>query len=277
MRPEFLQELGLSPRWIRRARDGGAPAPALDSPAPPPAAASGTEPPAAAKKDSLQEAPAKPAATATPATATAQPAAAQTAEQRPAAAESAIAKMGWQPLRETVASCQRCELCKGRTQAVFGVGDDQADILFVGEGPGQEEDRRGEPFVGPAGKLLDAMLRSISLARDQGVYIANIVKCRPPLNRNPKREEAESCMPFLRRQIALIKPELIVAMGGVAAAHLLEIENPRIGELRQRLHDCGGVKTVVTYHPAYLLRNPEDKRKAWSDLLFIRKITAKNS
>lgn len=277
MRPEFLQELGLSPRWIRRARDGGAPAPALDSPAPPPAAASGTEPPPAAKKDSPQEAPAKPAATATPATATAQPAAAQTAEQRPAAAESAIAKMGWQPLRETVASCQRCELCKGRTQAVFGVGDDQADILFVGEGPGQEEDRRGEPFVGPAGKLLDAMLRSISLARDQGVYIANIVKCRPPLNRNPKREEAESCMPFLRRQITLIKPELIVAMGGVAAAHLLEIENPRIGELRQRLHDCGGVKTVVTYHPAYLLRNPEDKRKAWSDLLFIRNITAKNS
>lgn len=185
--------------------------------------------------------------------------------------DAQIAKMQWQPLREAVAECTRCGLSQARTQTVFGVGDTEADIVFVGEGPGQEEDRQGEPFVGAAGKLLDAMLKSIGMERGAGVYIANIVKCRPPQNRKPKPEESHACLPFLHRQLELIQPKLIVAMGGVASANLLNIDEP-VGKLRQRLHDYRGIPVVVTYHPAYLLRAPVEKRKSWNDLRLIRRL-----
>ena len=182
-----------------------------------------------------------------------------------------IAEMDWKTLSATVRECRKCELHSGRRQAVFGVGDCNADWLFVGEGPGEQEDLKGEPFVGRAGQLLDLMLVALGLARGKNVYIANVVKCRPPENRNPKPNEAAECRPYLMRQIAMIKPRLIVALGRVAAAHLLHSEES-ISRLRQRLHDFDGTPLVVTYHPAYLLRNPIGKRQSWEDLCFARRI-----
>jgi DNA polymerase len=152
---------------------------------------------------------------------------------------------------------------------VFGVGDEAADWLFIGEGPGAEEDARGEPFVGQAGRLLDNMLAAIGLKRGQDVYIANIVKCRPPGNRVPEPSEAGACDAFLRRQIALMRPRLLIALGKTAASNLLS-SDAAIGSLRGRLHECGGLPLIVTYHPAYLLRNLIDKAKAWEDLCFAR-------
>lgn len=182
---------------------------------------------------------------------------------------AAIAAMGWDELRQAVAECTACALCKTRQQAVLGVGDTEADWLFVGEGPGAEEDARGEPFVGQAGKLLDAMLAAIDLQRGDNVYIANAVKCRPPDNRTPEPEETAACWPFLARQIALLKPKLIVALGKPAAQTLLQREI-KVGAARGKLHDFAGTPLVVTYHPAYLLRNLPDKAKAWEDLCFMR-------
>ena len=182
-------------------------------------------------------------------------------------AAPAAAAMDWAQLRTAVASCTACALHKGRRQAVFGVGDEQADWLFVGEGPGAEEDARGEPFVGPAGRLLDNMLAAISLKRGEDVYIANIVKCRPPGNRTPEPAEAHACEPYLARQIGLLRPRLIVALGKVAANNLLGTE-ATIGSLRGRVLACHGIPLIVTYHPAYLLRNLADKAKAWEDLCF---------
>ncbi len=165
-----------------------------------------------------------------------------------------------------VAACTACALHSGRRQTVFGVGNPKADWMFVGEGPGEEEDRRGEPFVGRAGKLLDAMLKAMNLDRTI-VYIANIVKCRPPGNRNPSLEEAAACIPYLKRQIELIAPRLIVALGAVAAQRLLETDRP-VGALRGKLQYPAHLEppVLVTYHPAYLLRSPGQKRKAWEDL-----------
>lgn len=183
----------------------------------------------------------------------------------------AVAEMGWEQLRATVAGCRKCGLCEGRQRTVFGVGDEAADLFLAGEGPGRDEDRVGEPFVGRAGKLLDRMLAAIRLERGKGVYIANVVKCRPPENRNPTAAESGACLPYLDRQIALARPRLLVALGRIAAGRLLDTDQP-IARLRQRLHDRGGVPLIVTYHPAYLLRNPADKRKAWEDLCFIRKV-----
>jgi len=181
-----------------------------------------------------------------------------------------VAASGWEDLRARVASCVACaELASQRTQTVFGVGDPDADWLFVGEAPGAEEDRRGEPFVGPAGQLLDNMLAALALERDRKVYIANILKCRPPGNRDPKPEEARACRGFLDRQIALIRPRVIVALGRVAAQNLLASSEP-LGRLRDRQHSYQGVPLVVTYHPAYLLRSPGEKAKAWRDLLRAR-------
>ena len=179
--------------------------------------------------------------------------------------------MGWGALESAVAQCRRCPLCEGRTKTVFGVGDIRAPIFFVGEGPGRDEDLQGEPFVGRGGQLLDRMLAAIDRKRGDGVYIANIVKCRPPKNRNPAPAEAAACLSYLRRQIELVSPRLIVAMGRVAASHLLG-GNESIANLRQRLFEWRGVALVVTYHPAYLLRNPADKRLAWEDLCFLRKV-----
>jgi len=181
-----------------------------------------------------------------------------------------ILRMNWQELKTSVAACKACPLHEKRTQAVFGVGDEKAEWLFIGEGPGAEEDAKGEPFVGQAGKLLDSMLASIGLKRGENVYIANVVKCRPPGNRNPEPREAQQCEPYLERQIALIRPKLIIALGKVAAQSLLKAD-ATISSMRGRSLDYQGIPLIVTYHPAYLLRNLPDKAKAWADLCFARK------
>jgi uracil-DNA glycosylase len=178
--------------------------------------------------------------------------------------------MGWPQLRESVAACTACRLCEGRTQTVFGTGNIQAQWMVVGEAPGEQEDRQGEPFVGKSGQLLDAMLRAIRLTRgdappEQQVFIANTIKCRPPGNRNPQPDELAKCEPFLIRQISLLRPRIILAMGRFAVQSLLRSDEP-VGRLRGRVHRYQGVPLIVTYHPAYLLRNPEDKARAWDDL-----------
>lgn len=177
--------------------------------------------------------------------------------------------LDWPALRETVAACQACGLCKGRTQTVFGVGDETADWMIVGEAPGENEDLQGEPFVGAAGQLLDNMLRAVGRSRTghgaQGAYIANVLKCRPPANRNPQPDEVARCEPYLARQVALVKPKVIVAMGRFAVQALLKTNEP-IGRLRGQVHHYEDVPVIVTYHPAYLLRTPTDKGKAWADL-----------
>jgi DNA polymerase len=182
----------------------------------------------------------------------------------------------WQQLADEVARCTRCELYRTRTRPVLGVGDRSAQWLVVGEAPGAEEDRQGEPFVGRAGQLLDAMLRAVGLARGHNVYIANILKSRPPGNRDPAPGEVAACLPYLERQIALIRPRLILAVGRIAMQNLLQTENS-LGRMRGQVHAFGGLKTpvIVTYHPAYLLRKPEDKRKAWEDLKFARTVFAR--
>ena len=182
-----------------------------------------------------------------------------------------IALMDWATLKAKVKGCTDCKLRAGCTQTVFGVGDEQADWMLVGEAPGADEDRLGEPFVGQAGRLLDHMLFSIGLSRAHNVYIANVIKCRPPGNRNPEPDEVATCSPYLLRQIALIQPKLILAMGRFAAQTLLNTD-ATIASLRGRAHSYAGVPLVVTYHPAYLLRTLPDKAKAWADLVFARKI-----
>jgi uracil-DNA glycosylase family 4 len=181
-----------------------------------------------------------------------------------AAAASRPDGLGWDDLRAAVAACTSCSLHTSRTQTVFGVGDPQADWMIIGEAPGAEEDRRGEPFVGRAGKLLDEMLRAVGQSRDR-VFIANILKCRPPNNRDPKAEESAACRGYLQRQIELIQPKIILAVGRIAAQLLLETDEP-VGRLRGSRHQLGDTPLVVTYHPAYLLRSPSQKRKAWDDL-----------
>jgi DNA polymerase len=182
----------------------------------------------------------------------------------------------WGVLRERVAGCTACaELCRTRTQTVFGVGNTRAEWLIIGEAPGAEEDRQGEPFVGRAGQLLNAMLLAIGLPRET-VFIANVLKCRPPANRDPKPTEVSNCLPYLANQIALLKPKIMLAVGRIAAQNLLATDVP-LARLRGKLHTFGEAKTplVITYHPAYLLRTPSDKRKAWEDLKFARATYAK--
>jgi uracil-DNA glycosylase len=180
---------------------------------------------------------------------------------------SGVSSTDWNKLKQTVHDCTACKLRAGCTQTVFGVGDEKAEWLFVGEGPGADEDAQGEPFVGQAGKLLDNMLAAIKLKRGNNVYIGNIVKCRPPGNRTPEPDEIATCMPYLQQQIALIKPKLIVALGKTAATSLLG-RDATLGSLRGKVHDYKGVPLIVTYHPAYLLRSPAEKAKAWQDLCF---------
>jgi uracil-DNA glycosylase family 4 len=240
----ILRELGLTPLWVRRGQDG-------------PEASARLEAPMAATAAIAQAPP-------------------QSAEER----AQLIARMDWPALKEAVRGCTACPLHAARLQAVFGVGDEQADWLFVGEGPGAEEDARGEPFVGQAGRLLDNMLASIGLQRGRDVYIANVVKCRPPGNRVPEPAEARQCEPFLLRQIELIEPKLIVALGKTAASNLLHTE-ASLGSLRGRLHEFRGTPVLVTYHPAYLLHSLPDKAKAWEDLCLaadtMRGLKAKDS
>ena len=232
-RDGVLREIGLAPLWKLRAAHAVAPSPAA-------AAADSSPAPA-------------------------------TAEMPPeeVGRAAAIAGMNWDELRQSTASCRACELCRTRQQAVLGVGDLQADWLFVGEGPGAEEDKKGEPFVGQAGQVLDAMLAAIGLRRGERVYIANAVKCRPPDNRTPEPAEIAACRPYLERQIELLRPKLIVALGRPAAQVLLD-RDVKIAALRGTLLDYRGVPLVVSYHPAYLLRTPSDKARAWEDLCFAR-------
>jgi len=238
-REDILKELGLTPVWQLRA-------PAASSPAP------ATAPPVA-----VAEIPAR------------EPVTVRGLPKVPPldARATQIATLEWPQLKESVAGCVACPLHKGRNKTVFGVGDEAADWLFVGEGPGAEEDAKGEPFVGQAGKLLDNMLAAIKLKRGVNVYIANVVKCRPPGNRNPEPGEAAQCEPYLHRQIVLIKPKLIVALGKVAAVNLLK-RDAAVASMRGKIHQYQGIPLIVTYHPAYLLRSLPEKAKAWVDLCF---------
>jgi DNA polymerase len=244
-RAERLREMGLSPQWQLRERTSMARLPDRG--------AGDTEPPRVATTPVPMVAEAPSLATGT-------------------VREQAIARMDWAALQRDVAACRACGLCQQRRQAVLGVGDTGADWLFIGEGPGAEEDARGEPFVGPAGKLLDAMLAAIDLRRGDDVYIANAVKCRPPGNRTPESAEMVACAPYLKRQIALLQPRLIVLLGR-AAAHALLGNQGSLASLRGQTFsypepagESGGIPMLVTYHPAYLLRTLPDKAKAWEDL-----------
>ncbi len=189
-------------------------------------------------------------------------------------AVATVDSLDWAELEKRVSGCKLCGLQESRSRTVFGAGNRNADWLVIGEAPGAEEDRQGEPFVGPAGQLLNAMLLAVGLQREN-VYICNILKCRPPDNRNPSRQEVAHCHAYLQRQIELIDPRLILAVGGVAANSLLDI-NEKVGQLRGKVHTWGvqGIPLVVTYHPAYLLRSPLEKRKVWDDLVFARSICA---
>jgi uracil-DNA glycosylase len=247
----FLHELGV--KWVRPTKMAATEATAeLRTPAPAPA-----NPPSVALPVARPGVPAARAAD-------------------PVTLNPAIASAGWAELEAAVAGCQACGLCATRTQTVFGVGSTQAQWLVVGEAPGEQEDLKGEPFVGAAGRLLDQMLQALHLTRAlpapgatllpaQQVYIANTLKCRPPGNRNPQAEELLQCEPYLQRQLQLLQPRIILAMGRFAVQSLLRSSEP-IGKLRGQVHRYQGVPLVVTYHPAYLLRNPLDKAKAWADL-----------
>lgn len=186
--------------------------------------------------------------------------------------EQRIATMGWDALRDSVAQCQDCGLCQSRKHTVFGMGHPQAHWMLVGEAPGEQEDLQGQPFVGPAGQLLDQMLAALSLSRDPNdpaerqIYIANTLKCRPPRNRDPSPEELGRCRPYLQRQIALVQPRVLLAAGRYAVQALLGINDQALGRLRGRVHQYQGIPVVVTYHPAYLLRQPTEKAKSWEDL-----------
>lgn len=254
----MLQAIGLT-TWAAPERPAVADAPPADVPAPPASVASAP----------LRARPAvhEPPAAALPAPAPS-PAPPGDDERR-----RHIDGLDWPGLRSAVAACQACGLCRSRQQTVFGVGHAQARWLVVGEAPGEQEDLQGEPFVGAAGQLLDAMLRALQLTRaadgpeppERRVYIANTLKCRPPRNRNPEPAEMLACEPFLQRQIELLQPRLILAMGRFAVQALLRSSEP-VGKLRGRVHTYHGVPLVVTYHPAYLLRNLPDKARAWDDL-----------
>jgi len=258
----ILREMGLAPLWkLRSAPTASAEADFISAP---PATLEATPTPLATTSLPLPSAAPGAAVDEAPVAAPLMPAGGS--DERAAA----IAAMDWAALRASVAACTACGLCRERQQAVLGVGDEAADWLFVGEGPGAEEDARGEPFVGQAGKLLDAMLAAIGLQRGTDVYIANAVKCRPPGNRTPSVEEMATCRPYLERQIELLKPKLIVALGRPAVQTLLQSE-VKISASRGRLFKYNSIPLVVTYHPAYLLRTLGDKAKAWEDLCLARR------
>jgi len=216
------------------------------------------------RRDALQDIVRTPASSDLPPGPAALPAGTVARDSGPAA--TAVDTLDWSALASVVSTCVRCPLSASRTQTVFGVGDTSAEWMVIGEAPGADEDRQGEPFVGRAGQLLTSMLRAIGLKREQ-VYIANILKCRPPGNRDPQPAEVDCCMPYLARQIELVNPRLILCVGRIAAQNLLRTETP-IGKLRGAVHahPGSGRPVVVTYHPAYLLRSPAEKRKAWADL-----------
>lgn len=264
---QWMQALGLGPVYVRRelvqAAAGEMSSPAMHDEAPPAAsprieARPTVQPPAGSTAAIPMTAPAPLSAT---------------------GREAAISRMSWAELESSVQTCRACKLGDSRHQAVFGSGATQARWMIVGEAPGAEEDRQGEPFVGPAGQLLDAMLQAIGLDRRaddprRAVYIANVLKCRPPGNRNPQPEEVAQCAPWLKRQVALLRPTLILALGRFAAQSLLGSQAP-ISQLRGQVHAYGGIPVIVSYHPAYLLRNPADKARVWRDLCFAQDQAAK--
>lgn len=236
-RPDpILEELGLMPVWVRCTSDTA-------NVAGPVTVASSSSTSIKAQTKELEAMP----------------------ETSPVSSETPISLLDWDTLKARVANCTRCRLCEKRTQTVFGTGDEKASWMLVGEAPGANEDRLGEPFVGQAGKLLDNMLRAVGRSRNNGVYIANVIKCRPPGNRDPQFDEVAQCEPYLKRQLAIIRPQLIIALGRFAAQSLLKTD-ASISSLRTRVHQYEGVPVIVTYHPAYLLRNLPDKAKAWVDL-----------
>jgi len=213
--------------------------------------------------------------------AVARPATGSVSSSVAAALRGDVAAMDWDTLQQSVASCQACGLCNSRKNTVFGVGDTQARWLVVGEAPGENEDLQGEPFVGQAGQLLDNMLKAVGLNRGatgaQGVFIANVLKCRPPANRNPQPDEVVKCAPYLQRQVELLQPKIILALGRFAAQALLQATVPEVatiplGKLRGQVHSYQGVPVVVSYHPAYLLRTPQDKAKSWADLCLAQEV-----
>lgn len=246
-REQMLVEMGISPIWVLRD------APAVESAAPSEQAAEELAPAVPV----IEEAPLpmRPV---------------QAAGDPVATAAQDVGALDWPALARQVAECRACSLCEQRKQAVLGVGDSSPDYLFIGEGPGADEDAKGEPFVGQAGKLLDSMLAALDIARGNRVYIANAVKCRPPGNRTPEPAEMAACWPYLERQIALLKPKIIVLLGK-AAVHAVLHDDKSLASLRGKRFEYAGIPVVVTYHPAYLLRNLPDKAKAWEDLLFARR------
>lgn len=257
----MLREMGLRLWQPDGPAEAAGPAPTrapADAPAVAPAAAPATAP-------AVAQAAASPPAT-PPVTAPAARPAVVVAPTTP----GRLSTLGWTELRAAVADCQACDLARSRTQTVFGVGHPNAHWMIVGEAPGEQEDLRGEPFVGAAGRLLDRMLLALGLTRGEAdaarqVYIANTLKCRPPRNRNPEPQELQRCQPYLERQVELVQPRVILAMGRFAVQSLLDSSEP-IGRLRGQVHQWRGRPLVVTYHPAYLLRSPGDKARAWADL-----------
>lgn len=278
-RPLILRELGLLPLWqLRRAPDRCDETPtATPDAAPPDGQPVASAPPPRLANPIAPVAPpgsttrpriVVPTAVALPATPPVAP-----AKSNDTLRQQAIATMGWAELEQSISQCQACSLGHSRTQAVAGCGDRQARWLIVGEAPGEEEDARGEPFVGQSGQLLDHMLLSLGLRRDQDVYIANVLKCRPPANRNPLQNEVQSCTPYLQRQIELIKPQVILALGRFAIDSLLGSDAP-LAALRGQVHRYRDIPLVVSYHPAYLLRNLPAKAHAWRDLLLAQSVIA---
>ncbi len=287
-RASVLREMGLAPLWrLREGGDADAPGPGAPSsaggsvatPSHPAFEAAATTPldsPITAAGARMGRAPAIPPQPAPAGAAQAGSAGPLPDGGRPEAADARarrIATLDWDALEADIHACRQCPLGSGRTQAVPGVGDRQARWMLVGEGPGKEEDRQGEPFVGQAGRLLDNMLAAIGLRRGEDVYIANAVKCRPPHNRTPEAAEIRACLPYLERQVELVRPQILIALGRPAAQALLGREI-RIAAARGQRFDYRGISLVVTYHPAYLLRNPQDKARAWEDLCFARRLMA---
>lgn len=288
----MLREMGIPAFWPVEAETEAAPAPA---PALVAASAAASEAPAR-----IDAAPVETPVSRAPTETTAAPPPARSTSRtpRPAPAEkgstgarpapladvplgprpTGIDTLDWPALRAAVAGCQACSLSQSRTQTVFGAGNIEADWMIVGEAPGEQEDQQGEPFVGRAGELLDRMLEAVGLTRaeapaTQQVFIANVLKCRPPTNRNPQAQEVAQCEPYLLRQMALVQPRVVLAMGRFAVQALLKSSEP-LGKLRGRVHHVQGVPVIVTYHPAYLLRSPTDKALAWDDLCLAREVLA---
>jgi len=266
----FLEEMGIGPLWVRRDAPEIPAMPEMST------AQENRVEPAASAASASSAAPA-PSAVSIPGT---QPESAVVRSDDAVPAPADVQRMNWTELRAAVAGCTKCGLCRNRNNTVFGVGDERAKWLFVGEGPGRNEDLQGEPFVGPAGKLLDNMLLAMGLKRGENTFIANIVKCRPTdpngRDRPPASEEAAACMPYLERQIALIQPTVIVALGKTAALSLLGLDPATpVSKLRGTVHRYAGRPLIVTYHPAYLLRTLTDKKKAWADLCLAMSTYAK--